>query len=185
MLFPQNPQNGDLFTLDLNGTPLPLIYVAGGVFEMGSTEYRDETPHEVEVSSFWMGLSPGSAFVGVQKKKDEYKRSYAKIRDNVEEEDIPFHFVSARTGQDISGLQLELSKAAKKLPDYGMPMPPSWIAVTKWLHQNLQLGEKRIRIFAKKDFVEKVFVVNGVPADAWDLLFAYLFHNGFIYTTKN
>ncbi len=58
-MLPTNPKNGDTYPLDLNGTPLHLVFVEGGTFEMGSNDFDDEKPiHQVKLSSFWLGRYP-------------------------------------------------------------------------------------------------------------------------------
>ena len=45
----------DLRDLKIEGVPYPMVYVEGGGFMMGSTEYDDEQPiHKVIVPSYYM-----------------------------------------------------------------------------------------------------------------------------------
>ena len=154
-------------------------------FKHEKDRIRDDKvlPHPME---YWYEttkkLSPDSEFFIVHNKRSEGERDDAKIVKYAQGK-AKFIPLNAKTGEDVDDLMHFLLKNARKLPDYDMTMPESWLKVRLFFIDNLK-AENSTKIISKAAF-ERLCEDNHVMSKSRPLLFKYLHHNGFLYYHEN
>lgn len=126
-------------------------------------------------------LSPKSQFILVQNLKGDHNRDDAAYY-LARERSVDFWEVNARTGKDVDGLHEALRKLARKLPDYGLPMPKSWIKVREFFDNNVMQGnhEASKKLISLEAYYE-VCDQHKVLEASREVLLSHLHHNGYVY----
>ncbi len=128
--------------------------------------------------------SPQSPIIIIQNKADDGKRD-AGIYLEAAKKELDFLQVSAENGYGIDELRLKLANHAKKLLQYGMPMPKSWISVRQFFINNLRLTAKKRKKIITQDEFEVLCRDNKVLEKAIPSLKKFLHHTGLIYYNKD
>ncbi|HGG58449.1 MAG TPA: CHAT domain-containing protein [Gammaproteobacteria bacterium] len=91
--------------------------------------------------------------------------------------------MNAKTGDNLDDLQYYLQKHSRKLPEYGMDMPCSWLSVRSFFVDNLATQDNR-KLITTAEF-EALCDKHGVNKIGRPLLLDYLHHHGYLYRHKN
>ncbi len=154
-------------------------------FSLEQDRVSDEQirPHPLE---YWYEttkkLSPDSVYFFVQNNKrpgepvDQKINSYALGR-------AKYISLNAKTGEDVDELLFSLEKNARKLPDFDMTMPESWLKVRQFFIDNLKVRDNK-KIISKGDY-EDLCKTHKVMEKARPLLFRYLHRNGYLFHHPN
>lgn len=130
-------------------------------------------------------LSRGSQFIFVQNKRAlDADKDYEVVK-YADQQKCRFIHIDAKSGIDLSLLKFYLKEEADKLPEYGMEMPSSWIAVRQFFIEHSDKDHPNPIKIMTKAALKDLFVEKEVNPKTTDYLFKFLQQGGFIYAHEN
>lgn len=127
-------------------------------------------------------ISPRSQFLVVQNKIDLFEEEDEEVIQYAKKQKLKTCTVDAKTGTDIEDIPHQLKKLVRRLPEFDMVMPASWLKVRQYFIDNME-SEKPERLISKDTFFNEL--CEGVPEKSRSLLLKYLHHAGYLYTHTN